>query len=70
MCFCEPVALLYPSREHGQRGGAAERTTLEDLQPVRNTRDGQGPRSGGPGESFTLAPVNYEGASHSSVSVS
>lgn len=45
--LCEPVALLHPSRELGQRGGAAEGTALEDLQPVRNAGDGQRQRSGG-----------------------
>lgn len=50
----EPVALLHPSREHGSRGGTAERTTLEDLQPVRNAGDSQRPRCGGPGEYLKL----------------
>lgn len=39
------VAVLYPSGEHGQWGGSAEREALEDLQPVRNS--GDSPRTRG-----------------------
>lgn len=47
VCVCgfPAVAVLYPSGEHGQRGGSAEREALEDLQPVRNP--GDGPRTRG-----------------------
>lgn len=42
---CLAVAVLYPSGEHGKRGGSAEREALEDLQPVRDP--GDGPRTRG-----------------------